>query len=68
MSAESRNSLQLNADALAMLACPVCHGVLRLEADGEKVTCASCGRGFPVIDGIPVLIPERAVLKRTLPS
>jgi uncharacterized protein YbaR (Trm112 family) len=40
------------------LACPACFGALRL---GEAAAiCAGCGRIYPVVDGIPVLIPERA--------
>jgi uncharacterized protein len=40
------------------LACPACLGDLRL-ADAS-VVCGSCGRIYPVVDGIPVLIAERA--------
>jgi uncharacterized protein len=40
------------------LACPACFSPLRLK--DATVTCASCGRVFPVVDGIPVLIAERA--------
>ncbi|MGP8253227.1 MAG: Trm112 family protein [Terracidiphilus sp.] len=49
---------QFDAGLLSRMACPACHGELRL---GEgKVGCADCGRAYPVIDGIPVLIAERA--------
>ncbi|WP_371720330.1 Trm112 family protein [Acidobacterium sp. S8] len=41
-----------------MLACPVCHGALRLEAG--RVLCLSCGRKYPIEDGIPILLAERA--------
>ena len=40
------------------LACPACLGALRIEAAG--VGCAGCGRVYPVVDGIPVLIVERS--------
>lgn len=40
------------------LACPACHGDLRVE--GERLVCGGCARGYPVMDGIPVLIAERA--------
>ena len=39
---------------LSLLACPVCYGKLRAEA--ERLVCAGCGRGYPVVDGIPVLV------------
>jgi uncharacterized protein YbaR (Trm112 family) len=51
------------------LACPVCHGDLRLEA--ERLVCGGCGRGYPIVDGIPVLIAGRASqapVQRRLPS
>ncbi len=40
------------------LACPACLGALQLAAG--KMVCAGCGRAYPVVDGIPVLIVERA--------
>jgi uncharacterized protein len=40
------------------LACPVCFQPLRFEA--EHVACTGCGRVYPIVDGIPVLIAERA--------
>ena len=38
--------------------CPACWGELRGE--GQALVCAVCGRKYPVVDGIPVLIVERA--------
>jgi len=43
---------------LEQLACPACLGVLRLEE--KHLVCADCGRRYPIEDGIPVLITERA--------
>jgi uncharacterized protein len=40
------------------LACPACLKGLRLDAG--KMVCTGCGRRYPVVDGIPVLILERA--------
>jgi uncharacterized protein YbaR (Trm112 family) len=40
------------------LACPACLGALRLGED--TVTCTACGRIYPLVEGIPVLIMERA--------
>ena len=47
---------------LGQLACPVCFGALRLAAN--TVVCVGCGRVYPMIDGIPVLIAERAAASR----
>jgi uncharacterized protein YbaR (Trm112 family) len=40
------------------LACPACLSSLRLKE--ASLVCAACGRAYPIIDGIPVLIAERA--------
>jgi uncharacterized protein YbaR (Trm112 family) len=51
-----------DARLLERLACPVCFGELRLEASGGAIACAGCLRSYPLIDGIPVLIAERAAV------
>jgi uncharacterized protein YbaR (Trm112 family) len=48
--------------SLQRLACPVCYGTLRLAAKGG-IACLGCERVYPLIDGIPVLIAERATTK-----
>lgn len=48
-------NLELWADDLA---CPVCFAALQFSA--STVVCSGCGRSYPVVDGIPVLIPQRA--------
>lgn len=50
-------SIEAESD-LVRLACPACHGELRLE--DSRLLCVSCRRAYPVVDGIPVLIVERA--------
>jgi hypothetical protein len=44
---------------LEQLACPACQGELALA--GGAIRCRGCGRSYPLIDGIPVLIAERAL-------
>jgi hypothetical protein len=51
-------------DWKGLLACPVCLGTLRLQE--STVVCVGCGRIYPVVDGIPVLIADRAVPGATL--
>jgi uncharacterized protein YbaR (Trm112 family) len=53
----------LDPAILARLACSACYGGLRVE--GARLRCMSCSRAYPVVDGIPVLIVERA---RRLPE
>jgi len=48
----------LTPEDLSRLVCPVCHQVLRLDA--EQIVCTGCARRYPIVDGIPVLLAERA--------
>jgi uncharacterized protein YbaR (Trm112 family) len=48
---------------VSQLACPACFGKLRLDTpqpDVPHLVCTACSRAYPIIDGIPVLIVERA--------
>jgi uncharacterized protein YbaR (Trm112 family) len=44
---------------LRWLVCPVCHQRLQLESDA--IRCLGCSRRYPIVDGIPVLLEERAL-------
>jgi uncharacterized protein YbaR (Trm112 family) len=48
----------LDLSVLSQLACPACLGGLSL--DDRKLVCGECGRAYPIVDGIPVLIAGRA--------
>jgi uncharacterized protein YbaR (Trm112 family) len=58
MPADSSKAFHFDARVLDQLACPACLG--RLTLDGARLVCAGCGRGYPIEDGVPVLIVERA--------
>lgn len=46
-------------DLVALLACPCDqHGPLQIVDDGLRADC--CGRVYPVVDGIPVLLMSEA--------
>ena len=51
-------SRTIDETILEQLACPACRGGLLLA--GMALECAGCGRVYPVVDGIPVLIDGRA--------
>ncbi len=38
------------------LACPACRGDLRAQGEA-KLTCDSCGAGYPILDDIPSFVP-----------
>lgn len=50
-------------DILDILACPKCLGSLTLveNSAGNGLDCPSCGKVYPVKDGIPVLLIEKAL-------
>jgi hypothetical protein len=63
MESDPKRPWLIDAAVLSLLGCPTCHGDLRLEAtclDEARLVCAGCGRGYPIVDGIPVLIAGRA--------
>jgi uncharacterized protein YbaR (Trm112 family) len=49
----------LAPDDLRWLVCPVCHSPLTLEAEPAcaAIRCTGCQRRYPIVDGIPVLLP-----------
>lgn len=51
----------LDPDLLAILACPLCDERPPLEEIGEHLVCSKCGSRYPVVDGIPHLLPEDAI-------
>jgi uncharacterized protein YbaR (Trm112 family) len=64
MAIDSKNA---NIDNLKQWAedvvCPMCYAPLRFE--DATVTCSGCARVYPIVDGIPVLIPQRAIQSTT---
>jgi uncharacterized protein YbaR (Trm112 family) len=55
--------MALDADLLAILACPSDdHAALREEQRGDKdvLVCTFCATSYPVEDGIPVLLLDEA--------
>lgn len=58
-------AVTIDAQLLEILACPSPdHAPLRTgtpdNPDADALTCTSCGRVFPVRDGIPVLLLDEA--------
>jgi len=49
-------------ELLDILVCPVCKAPVKLLADGSGLKCGSCRRVYPVRDGIPVMLPEEAMI------
>jgi uncharacterized protein YbaR (Trm112 family) len=51
---------------VGQLACPACFSALR--RDEAHLVCTACSRAYPIVDGIPVLIIERAELDGAQPD
>ena len=48
----------IDAKLLAILACPACQGDVELK--DNKIVCVTCGRKYPIKNGIPVLLADEA--------
>jgi len=45
---------------IALLACPVCKGELKLDREKNELICYQDAMAFPIRDGIPVMLAEEA--------
>ncbi len=50
--------MPIDPELLAILACPVDHAPVTEQP--AHLVCTSCGRRYPVRDGIPVMLVEEA--------
>ena len=48
---------------LEILACPACEDRPPVKLQGEELICEKCGRAYPIKDGIPVMLVEKAKKK-----
>jgi uncharacterized protein YbaR (Trm112 family) len=44
----------------ALLVCPVDKAELTEDVESSRLVCTSCGRRYPVRDGIPIMLIEEA--------
>ena len=51
---------------LKWLVCPACRG--ELKQGREWLRCSGCGLHYPVVDGVPHLIAERATRRPRKPK
>ena len=59
-------AVDVDPQLMEILACPCPeHAGLRsgtmADPEADALTCTACGRSFPVIDGIPVLLLDEAL-------
>ncbi len=51
---------ELDEEFLSLLACPICKTSVTRE--GDRLVCGTCGRRYPIRDGIPVMLADEAEL------
>ena len=58
-------AVELDPILWSVIVCPADHGTLSAgtaeDPEAELVSCADCGRRYPVRDGIPVLLLDEAI-------
>lgn len=50
----------IDPDLRALLVCPADHGPLTDDVGASRLVCSVCGRRYPVVDGIPVMLIDEA--------
>jgi uncharacterized protein YbaR (Trm112 family) len=53
----------LDPKLLEILACPLCKTEVRPTPDGKGLVCGSCRRRYPVVDDIPIMLVEEAIVE-----
>lgn len=48
----------IDKELLEILSCPSCKGTVTFT--GGKIVCTACGLKYPVQDGIPVMLIDKA--------
>ncbi|MCX7001359.1 MAG: Trm112 family protein [Candidatus Sumerlaeota bacterium] len=50
----------ISKELLEILACPKCKGPLDWDKENDTLICQVCRLRYPIIDGIPELLLDRA--------
>lgn len=46
----------ISKELLEILACPMCKSEVELK--GQELVCVKCKRHYPIVDGIPYMLPD----------
>ena len=46
-------------DLYSLLACPHCK--VGVQRQGDNLVCPQCDRTYPVVNGVPVLLPDGSI-------
>jgi uncharacterized protein len=53
----------VSQELLDILACPVCIKSVHLTPDQKGLKCEQCHRVYPIVDDIPVMLIEEAIIQ-----
>lgn len=53
--------MAINAELLAILACPKCKGDIQVTPAHDGLVCRACRVMYPIKDDIPVMLIEEAI-------
>ena len=53
--------MPIKKELLEILVCPACHGKIEYNYDKESLDCEGCKRRYPIKDGIPIMLVEKAI-------
>lgn len=57
----SRGVTLIDSALVEVLGCPLEESRPKLRLEGAQLICDSCHMAFPIVDGIPHLLPESAI-------
>ena len=50
----------VDKELLEILACPLC--ITEVMVENDKIECTKCGRRYPILDDIPIMLIDEAEL------
>jgi hypothetical protein len=54
------NDAPISKELIDILACPSCEDRPRVEPKEDGLHCPKCGRIYPIENGIPIMLVEKA--------
>lgn len=55
--------MAIDQELLDILACPACRTEVRPTSDGQALLCHSCRRRYAIVDDIPIMLIEEAIIE-----
>jgi len=52
--------MPVSQELLEILVCPLCKEAVKLTQSKDGLRCAACGRVYPIVDDIPVMLVDKA--------